>query len=110
VQPSDWTTFVNNLLYTTTTTHTKSESPDSKSNADSEFELLQTMYATLAKWNEGFFAPRGLKVVAGGLAPTTRTEKKVEVGFKFGEENKFGLQVGSVLIGLGFPESKKSEK
>ena len=48
--------------------------------------------------------------MAGGLAPTTRTEKKVEVGFKFGEENKFGLQVGSVLIGLGFPESKKSEK
>lgn len=122
VHHEDWANFVSNLLSVEPEYEIKHEKKTALDSSDADYELLQKMYKTLAEWNEGFFSLRGVKIVAGGDTPATREQvaiaKKREsdgethggVGWKFGKENKFGLQLGSVLVGLEFGGEKKVEK
>ena len=125
VRAEDWTTFVSALLYIEPKSDLKHEKKEDSSE-EAEYELLQKMYTTLAEWNEGFFRPRGLEMVAGGENPTMAEQrvaasqklaregpvaKEGNFGFKFGKDNKFGLQLGPVLVGLDLKKGeKKTEK
>lgn len=120
VRKEDWASFVANLLAVPDAAVVAAEralpdldrkiaskNDDSQTPLVSDFDIHQRMYGVLAEWNEGFFKPRGLKVVAGGDAShgashSSRTTK----GWKFGPD-KFGFQLGNVLFGIDASSSSK---
>lgn len=128
VRKEDWASFVANLLAVPDPAAPPDDNLDHKDKlpgppkdatpsdppppANRDPDVLQRMHAVLAEWNEGFFKPRGLKIVAAGEGDTSTSETRKspsDKGWKFGPD-KFGFQVGNMLIGLDTASASSSKQ
>ncbi|CAI0641528.1 unnamed protein product [Colletotrichum noveboracense] len=128
IQHEDWAAFTSNLVKAGRSGTTggaplpadsKGQQPMSAAQSPEYEEQIGRMREELARWNQTFFKPRGMKVVSGEdyRAETQPSSSQAQSGssgggadkrWKFGPD-KFGFQIGGALLGIDMSKPAKDK-
>ncbi|KAF3797991.1 hypothetical protein GCG54_00003891 [Colletotrichum gloeosporioides] len=127
IQHEDWAAFTSNLVKpgrsgaagdATLPADSKGQPLSGVQGPEYE-EQISRMRGELARWNETFFRPRGMKVISGEdyRAETQPSSSQAQSGgsgggadkkWKFGPD-KFGFQIGGALLGIDMSKPAKDQ-
>ncbi|KAL0943263.1 uncharacterized protein CTRU02_201149 [Colletotrichum truncatum] len=104
ISRQDWSTFVANL-----TAALEADEQENKQQSKGQGNGKGRVAEIVARWNSGFFEPRGLKIVLNDEGASAGSSGSGSSRFQFGPD-KFGVKIGSGIFGLDLSKKSNPEK